>query len=198
MLLCSIGGGKIRDTSLNGATARTGGENKLAAKNFSDGNHGNPRKSHFLFCLPRQKTLGAEGSEDPLSQSLSLSRHLIKELPPPSDSLPGALSSFSFVEGALLHTKASIISIDNKGMCVTFVQLLLSFPLCALAPLKNDKIFQAVNRLEKEKTPEATRCCATDHRESLPEVVTNTARLAYTLRAKKPKSNLLPVLMVAR
>ena len=131
--------------------------------------------------------------------SLSLFRVIsLRSSPPPSDSLPGALSSFSFVEGALLHTKASIISIDNKGMCVTFVQLLLSFPLCALAPLKNDKIFQAVNRLEKEKTPEATRCCATDHRESLPEVVTNTARLAYTLRAKKPKSNLLPVLMVGR
>ena len=159
----------------------------MTDKNLSDGNHGNQRKSHFLFCLPRQKTLGAEGSEDPLSQSLSLSRLILLHL-----------SNFSFVEGALLHTKAPIISIDNKGMCVTFVQLLLSFPLCALAPLKNDKIFQAVNRLEKEKTPEATRCCATDHRESLPEVVTNTARLAYTLRAKKPKSNLLPVLMVAR
>ena len=137
---------------------RTGEDNKVTDKNLSDGNHGNQRKSYFLFCLPRQKTLGAEGSEDPLSQSLSLSRHLIKELPPPSDSLPGALSSFSFVEGALLHTKASIISIDNKGMCVTFVQLLL----CShcFSPYKNDKIFQEVNRLEKEKTPEATRCCA--------------------------------------
>ena len=126
---------------------RTGEDNKVTDKNLSDGNHGNQRKSYFLFCLPRQKTLGAEGSEDPLSQSLSLSRLILLHL-----------SNFSFVEGALLHTKAPIISIDNKGMCVTFVQLLL----CShcFSPYKNDKIFQEVNRLEKEKTPEATRCCA--------------------------------------